>query len=127
MNPPREDTQRTDLGDDPISTTSTRFAPSGGGATQNEDRTWAARDLNDLRRRDEELFESLVGAKLKSTGRNFTAGTFTAHQVYLGMLKWKIKKKPVTWPGQLLATVNNDGIGDGVEYFLATFGLEKVE
>jgi hypothetical protein len=127
MNTPREYTQETHLGSDQISTTSTRSAPSGGGATENEDQTWAARDLNEIRRMDEELFESIVGARLKSTGRNFTAGTFTAHQIYLGMMKWKVKKRPVTWPGRLVEEIHNDGIGDGVEYFLATYGLERVE
>lgn len=127
MNTPLERTNRTDLSVEQISTTSDRSAPCGGGRTQSDDRSWAARDLNIARRNDLELFKTHVGEKVFSTGAKLSKGTFPAQQVYRALMAWKLKKKPIEWPGRLVETISNDGLGDGVDYFLATYGLQKVD
>ena len=120
-NTPDEHTKRTPQGIERISTT---FASSGGGDTARERRDWSTRDLNDARAVDVELFKSIVGERMRSSGTGLSRGEFDAQKVYVALLKYNVKKKPIEWPGRLLRKIHDEGDESAVEYFLARYGLE---
>jgi hypothetical protein len=123
-NTPPEHTTRTDHRSDRNGTTSARFAPSGGGVSEKKRSTTSK--LNQKRDEDMELFCSLVGERLRSTGIAFTEGTYTAKQVYTGMLRFRIKRKVITFPGALLQKIHDDGGDSSLEMYLSNLGLESL-
>lgn len=102
-----------------------RFAPSVGGNEQ-EDPSTSSDEISerrDWRTEDRELFRSIVGDALVSTGRGvWSEGRWTADAFYNA---FRTREKRIRWPGRFLAALQEQH-EYAVDDWLLDEGLERV-
>lgn len=139
--------QRTDEEDVLNCTTSARFARSGAGAQNDQkiDDPWAVNsprspshdNVNTAkpvswRDEDRTLFRSIVGDRLRTAGGRWGTGQTHAADAFYDAYRQVANSRKGTryeWPGRVLQKIldDNDGRDSGIEEWLLSEGLERVE
>ena len=131
---PRRSTDQEDVTEVEC-TTSSRFAPSGGGDSKADDLLddpWTAagadvgkKPRTDWRTQDRDTFRDLLGEEVMSSGVNgWRQGKFPTNAIY-DALRSK-GKKPMRWPGQYLSKLSDESPTGGLENWLDEQGFELV-